>query len=67
MLQFSFAFNCTLFGPVPSVWFEFEGFFSLCLLGFCFVQFLNRILHFHFVLVLLDVHLRRKDGRAEGK
>lgn len=27
----------------------------------CFVQFLKSILHFHFVLVLLAVHLKRKN------
>lgn len=29
----------------------------------CFVQFLKSILHFHFVLVLLAVHLRREENK----
>lgn len=32
----------------------------------CFVQFLKSILHFHFVLVLLAVHLRRKKNNKIG-
>lgn len=53
ILQFSLAksgFNCSLFGRIPSV--------LVCFLRF--VWFLRSRLHFHFVFVVLAVHLKGK-------
>lgn len=59
MLQFNFAKSA-----LTAVCLAEILLFGLSFL--CFVQFLKSILHFHFVLVLLAVHLRRKKPSKVG-